>query len=201
MSKTFMLRNWVVTICNKIIISLYFVLFSYLVYISTSRRLMATILGRLVVKWGGTTNKVTWTFDRVIQWSRDKWKTLYFYFHEAYSQQNLQEVASDELMSSRKSNNLLIKWPYQVKSLKENAISPFSQDLWPTDLTGWWFMMRNNKLQNNMPFQLLDLVMSHDKLKRYISTSVRLMSNELERGMTYVTVIAHNGHMTQSWDG
>lgn len=58
-------------------------------------------------------------------------------------------------------------------------------------------MMRNNKLQNNMPFQLLDLVMSHEKLKRYISTSVRLMSNELERGMTYVRVTAHNGHMTQ----
>lgn len=183
MSETFMLRNWVVTNYNKIIISLYFLLSSYLVYISTSR--------------GGTTNKVTWTFDHVIQWSRDKWKTLYFYFHEAYSQQNLQEVASDELMLSRKSNNLLIKWPYQVKSLKENAVSPFSQDLWPTDLTGWWFMMRNNKLQNNMPYQLLDLVMSHDKLKRYISTSVRLMSNELERGMTYVRVTAHNGHMTQ----
>ena len=58
-------------------------------------------------------------------------------------------------------------------------------------------MMRNNKLQNNMPFQLLDLVMSHDKLKRYISTSMRLMSNELERGMTYVRVTADNGHMTQ----
>ena len=62
-------------------------------------------------------------------------------------------------------------------------------------------MMRNSKLQNNMPFQLLDLVMSHDKLKRYISTSMRLMSNELERWMTYVRVTAHNGHMTQSWDG
>ena len=145
-------RKWVVTPCNKIITSIYLPI--YLDHISTSTWLVATIFGRLMSS--DEESPPTKSHNPLITWSGDHVTNgkRYIFTSTRVKAVNLdKEVAFDEKILPRKSRNSLSTWSHEVTWLIKNVISPFPQDLWSPNLTGWWLMIRSNKLESRISFQ------------------------------------------------
>ena len=127
------LCNLVVTLCNKIIISIYLPV--YLDYISTSTRLMATILDMLVSL--SKRQLPTKSRDPLISWSGRHVANEKRFISISKNFMTIKldrEVASDEKMLSTKSHNPLITWiklsDHQITWQIKIIIFSFLWDLW-----------------------------------------------------------------------
>ena len=132
------LRNWVVTLCNKIIISVYFP--TYLDYISASTRLMVTILSRLVSY--GERPPSTKSHNFLTTKSSDHVTNEKYYFSTSPVATKLdREVACNGKILFTKSQNPMIESTNRVTWQIGNVISPLSRDICSLNL------IRSQKLQ------------------------------------------------------
>lgn len=82
----------------------------------------------------------------------------------------------------------------------KNVIYPFLRYLWPPNLAGWWFVIRNCKLQSPMSM----VMWGHTKNENsyLIFVSVRSVATKSDRMMAYkkesppIIVAWQNSHMT-----
>ena len=149
-----------------------------------------------------TSNKVTWPFNLVVKWSRDKWKTLYFYLYEAYGYYIDREIASDEKMLSR------VTWPVDHVDIldhmtnKKQFISISTRPV----VTKLDRMVTQTVEASNLRVTCSFVqVVTWDNVtnkKRYISTSARPYSTNLDMMITYekrslpIMVTWHSSHVT-----
>ena len=125
------LQNWVAILCNKMIISIFY-LPTYLDYISTSTRRMTTMLTRLVSLGEGPSQ--TNLRDSFITWSGDYVtieKRCIFTSTRLMATNLDREVASDEKMLPTKSYNSLITWTHQVTWQTKNFNLHLHENLLP----------------------------------------------------------------------
>ena len=132
------LRNWVPTLCNEIIISIYLPTF-----LTTS---IISLLPQdlwppyLTGSWFKVKEHLQLSYVILwwrVKWSHDKWKSYISTSMRSTATKRDRDVALDENMLSSKSHNLLIMWTHQVTWKIKNVISPFLQDLQPLNKTGW----------------------------------------------------------------
>ena len=122
------LRNWIFTLCNKIIIwILHLTLKIKTDYISTSTKLMVTTLGRinpLIMR----SHEVTWLIKNDISpLPRGPWLARWRFIVKGHHPLNLLTLWSCDQ---------IITW--QMK----NVISQLPRDLWLPKLTEWWVLTR-----------------------------------------------------------
>ena len=61
-------------------------------------------------------------------------------------------VGSDADLLSTKSHNLLITWSHKVTQQMKNVIKSFSRDLWLSNLTEGWLMIRSHMSNNKVTY-------------------------------------------------
>ena len=135
------LRNWNVTLCNKIILSIY--LLTFLLTFLPTLDIVLTLKTGLVIsrlpqdlwppdltnfwlRWGATTNKVTWLFDHIATW-------LHITSKKQHNSTSMSPMAT-KLDKMIKNHHPLS--PVTLKSL--------SRGLRLANLTGWWLVMKNH---------------------------------------------------------
>ena len=122
-------------------------------YISTSPKAMTAKLGKVEIYNKGPPSIKS--FDALSTWSSDHVtdkKSYIFTSARTMAKKLDRVVGSNAGLLSTKSHNLLITWSHKVIKQMKNVINSFPRNLWLSNLTEGWLMIRSHMSNNKVTY-------------------------------------------------